>query len=465
MNVTAPTLYRRLCVRIMVVPTLVFALGAAVPAVAGWRLLQQEAARTVKDRAHALWTGLSHASGKAATAREGDLPYEFRQVRPRTPGAVIADTYETQLVSAFDNDHKLKHIEGEIDRGGKRCYVIAAPIVVMPKGGGVKILGASVLYVPAADAYAAATDTYWVVCKMAGALALIGIVLLIGYVQASVVRPVGTLTETCHAIRRGEWAARFQPGACDEVDVLAVALQDTTFWLREQVAKEEKLRSMFQQFVPASVAARALGKDADKILAGTRQTVSVMVVNIRNFKLLMENLPPDQTVVVLNEFFSEVNKVIVANRGVVSKYLGDTVMAIFGMPVGNDTHALDAVTAALAIPPALQDLYVRLDEQHGWELGVGVGIATGEPIVGHFGSTEHREFTLLGDVVVEAHRMEKLTKATPEEDTVLINEATYRLVMSDVHVFDMDVKDVEGVLLHPYLVQGLRSEARRGLAA
>jgi class 3 adenylate cyclase len=171
-------------------------------------------------------------------------------------------------------------------------------------------------------------------------------------------------------------------------------------------------------------------------------------------------------VVALNEYFSEINRVIVSNKGVVSKYLGDTVMAIFGMPHGNNDHALHAIRAALAIPRALQDLYVRMEDKHGWELGVGIGIATGVPIVGHFGSSEHMEYTVLGDVVVDAHRMEELTKSVPEEDTILICETTYRSVMSEVHVFDMGEKTTkDGRTVHPYVVQGMRSEARQVLAA
>ena len=81
-----------------------------------------------------------------------------------------------------------------------------------------------------------------------------------------------------------ELARLLQGGAVSPVDLaeLALSFQQTTLWLREQVAKEEKLRALFQQFVPASVAARALGVDADKILAGTRHPVTVMVINIRN---------------------------------------------------------------------------------------------------------------------------------------------------------------------------------------
>ena len=141
-------------------------------------------------------------------------------------------------------------------------------------------------------------------------------------------------------------------------------------------------------------------------------------------------------------------------------------MALFGMPLGQDNHALSAVRAALSIPAALQNLYVRLDDKYGWELGVGIGISTGDLIVGSFGSSVHREYSVLGDVVGEAHQLEAATKGVPEEDSILISEATYRYVMSDVHVLDLGEKqNAQGKSIHAYAVQGFRNEVRSSLAA
>jgi len=502
---SVPSFFRGLSAKILVVPVIVFCIGVLIPGFIAYKLLLRSAERETHEKAvmllrtheavhryadeeigkrlddrHAVsaaarGTNATHQVMRRYETDVHGLPYLFRQVAENAPDpAHRADEYEARLIATFAADPKLRQIEDEAQIKGISYHVIAVPITaaedrclrgtrnVSPD----TVVGASIIYVPTAFTRRQATNLFWTVFKIVGLLVLICLGLMVWRTERLVARPVRKLLETSQAIRRGDWGAKFDTSATDELARMAISFQDTTFWLREQVAKEEKLRSLFQQFIPASVAARALGKNADEILAGTRHSVTVMIINIRNFKLLMEHLPPEQTVTTLNEYFSEVNRVIVANHGLVSKYLGDTVMAFFGMPLGKDDHALDAVRAALSLPAALQNLYVRLEENYGWELGIGIGITTGEPIVGHFGSSEHMEYTVLGDVVDEAHRLEELTKSVPEEDTILISEATYRRVMSDVHVFDLGEKSTpDGATLHAYVVQGWRSEARKVLAA
>lgn len=455
-----------LLLKVLALPVLIFLIGGAIPCVVGYRLLMKDAERQGREKAELVWQTFVTTVNKPAPAEaekaKGDKSalYRYVEMAPKSP-ARTGNGYETQLLVTFSTDPNLKRLDGQAVRNGVPCYVIAAP-VSGPKG----LIGANVLYVPVGDAQERALGMFWAVFKLAGILLLDCFLLLVWRIYTAVIVPLRQVEATSRDIRKGNWKARFGVRASSEFGGLSESLQETTLWLRERIANEEKLRALFQQFVPASVAAKALGKNADSILAGMRHPVSVMVINIRNFKLLMEHLPPEQTVTVLNEYFAAVNRVIVANKGVVSKYLGDSVMAIFGMPLGEEEHALEAVSAALGLPRALQDLYVRLEEEHGWELGIGVGISTGEPIVGHFGSSEHMEYSLLGDVVVEAHRLEELTKSVPEEDSILISEETYRRVMSDVHVYDMGEKTTrEGKMLHPYVVQGFRSEARSALAA
>lgn len=493
-------LARSVCAKLLLIPAITVLLGILVPGMLGYALLQQNAAQQTREKA---WQALQtleaarksietvHAdkgSPDAFTAsvlaemarRDGTVSIgastRYRYISSSQPNSDPFCAEEDRLISTFSADPDLQRMEEEIQRPDGRYLMVAVPIrksaakirtgtQPLSAHGTRAVLGASVIYASLEPARAQARRIFWEIASLVGLLTIFATGFLVWRTWKLISRPVLRLLETSQAIRRGDWKARFEERSSDELSALAASFQETTYWLRERLAHEEKLRALFQQFIPASVAARALGKDAEKALAGTRHSVSVMIINIRNFKLLMEHLPPDQTVVTLNEFFSLVNKVIVDHKGVVSKYLGDTVMAIFGMPLANEDHALHAVRAALAIPPALQELYIRLDEEYGWQLGVGIGISTGEPIVGHFGSSIHMEYTVLGDVVVDAHRLEKISKVVPEEDTILIDEPTYRRVMSDVHVFDMGERSVDGGSVHAFAVQGLRSEARSVLAA
>ena len=404
-----------------------------------------------------------------------------------------ADQFESDLIRRFATSATLSQIEEETQLNSVSYRALAIPITVSqdrclqchgstktaPKwllkrygnssGFGWKrgqVVGMDIVYTPSEFPRSQALALFWSVTRSVGLLALICCGMLFVRSYMLVARPVNRMLASSEAIQRGEWPRWSEIWFPDELANLASSFHTTSLYLRNRVVREEKLRSLFQQFIPSSLAATALGKNADEVLTGTRHSVTVMIVNIRNFKLLMDHLPPDQTVATLNEYFAAVNKVIVANKGLVSKYMGDSVMALFGMPLGKDNHALNAVRAALSIPPALQDLYVRLDETYGWELGVGVGISTGEMIIGSFGSSEHLEYTVLGEVVTEAGCLEAATKSVPEEDSILISEATYRCVMSDVHVYDLGEKPGgSDSTLHAYVVQGLRSEVRSTMAA
>ena len=516
-------LFRGVSAKIVALPTLAFVLGMLIPGLLGYRLLLRQAERETHEKA-LVTLGLLSAirynsddGGLAqAATRKGDTVHPGAKVTKQIVGryeagrhedsfryrrvALMAadsrsrpDAYEARLIRAFAANTRISETEEEIHEAGHDYHVLARPVTVSQErclschgsaksaqAGRVKqygktasfgwtkgqVIGADVLYLPSEFPRTQAAAIFWSVSWCVGILALVCCVILFARSHVLIMRPVARMLSASEAVRKGEWPAWSDDRFPDELASLASSFHATTLRLREKIVREEKLRALFQQFIPASVAAKTLGKNSDDILAGTRHSVTVMIINIRGFKLLMDHLPPEQTVSTLNEYFGAVNRVIVANRGLVSKYMGDSVMAVFGMPLGNENHALCAVRAALGIPAALQDLYVRLEEKYGWELGVGIGISTGEPIIGSFGSSEHLEYTILGDVVGEAAQLESATKAVPEEDSILISEATYRCVMSDVHVFDLGEKSAgAGGAIHAYMVQGFRSEVGSSLAA
>ena len=515
--------FRGLSAKIITVPLAAFTLGLLVPGILGYQLLQHGAYRETHDKAvatNALIAAVRRSAEDTAAPRAGagrndiahrgtqaamqavkqyqsswhEDTFQYRRValNPVEPKD-RADGFEAGLVRLLAANPRLAQTEQEIRDKGVTYHVLATPITVSQErclschgaskeasASRVKryghraatgwklrqVVGADIIYTPSDYPRSQAAAAFWAVTRSVAVLALICSIMLILRAHYLVARPVREMLATSEAIQRGEWPRRPVRYSGDELGALASSFHATTLNLRNRVVHEEKLRALFQQFIPASIAATALGKNAEEVMVGTRHPVTVMIINIRNFKLLMDHLPPDQTVATLNEYFAGVNRVIVANRGLVSKYMGDSVMALFGMPLGHENHGLCAVRAALAIPAALQDLYVRLDEQYGWELGVGVGISTGEPIIGSFGSSEHLEYSVLGDVVAEASHLEAATKAVPEEDSILISEATYRCVMSEVHVLDLGKKPAgNGKEIHAYVVQGLRAEVRSSLAA
>lgn len=456
----------KLSVKIITPALILLLVGYAGFVCCYWHWLSSAAERDCHDksimlmRAH-LTTSGTKMSSDTIDKEIADTPYQFKLISRDNSATSQADAYENTLLTTLKADPNVKKIEQDISKGKEIYHVIAVPVTSSDGQNAVAII-----YLPTNAIFARSRQLFENAAEFGALIGMLCVGLVIWTTHKLVTQPAQAMFSSSEAIHGGDWTQQFSIKTNDEMSTLAFSFQSTTWWLRQQVAREEKLRAMFQQFVPASVAALALGRNAEDVMAGAKRPVTVMIINIRNFKLLMEHLPPEETVSTLNEFFSEVNQVIVAHRGMVSKYMGDSIMAFFGVPLGNKDHPLLAIRAALALPQALQDMYVRLDEKHGWELGIGIGISTGEPIVGHFGSSEHMEYTVLGEVVVEAHAMESASKAVPEEDTILISESTYRCVMSDVHVFDIGEKPMgHGNIGHAYVVQGLRSEARKALAA
>lgn len=468
--------------KIVTGPIFLFLLWLLIPGVINYILSKQAADQVVHDKAVlAINSFLSNRSVMQAD-REKDMNSAQPECQIRylpmswLDGGKNGSALDNRLCAAFQADSRVKNLEEYIDRDEGTYYLYAEPIrdadingVVAggdKNGQSSKLRGVAMVLLPAAPDYQLAVNAGFTSLKIGAFLVLAGMILLIWQVKSKILSPINTLFKLSESIRQGEWDAKFILPEKTELQALATSFQETSLWLRQRVAKEEKLRSMFQQFVPASVAAKALGMKSEDVLEGRQYHVTAMVINIRNFRLLMDNLPPAETVSTLNEYFRVVNNVIVANKGIVCRYMGDTVLSLFGVPETSENHTLNAIKAALAVPSALQDLYVRLSEKKGWELGVGIGIASGEPIVGHFGSTEHMEYTALGDVVVQAENMEGISKTVPEEDTILLTETAYRNVMSDVHVYDIGEKSIaDGARMHVFVVQGLRTEARQKLAA
>jgi len=515
--------FRGVPAKIVSVPFVAFVLGLIIPGLIGYQLLQRGAERETHEKALstlALLTAVRRSAeagipsnappGKGETVHRGasainqvvkryevgphEDTFRYRRVAiDPTDAKNLANGLETRLIRTFAANPDMKRADEEIRESGRGYYVLAMPVTVSQdrclqchgaakaspdwrlkrygKSGGMgwkkdQVVGADVVYIPSDFARSQAMAIFWSVTRSIAMLAIMCGAMLFLRGHYLITRPVSRMLAASESVQKGEWPRWSEKRFPDELGILANSFQTTTLGLRDKVIREEKLRALFQQFIPSSIAATALGKNADEVLVGTRHAVTVMIINIRNFKLLMDHLPPEQTVATLNEYFANVNQIIVANNGLVSKYMGDSVLALFGMPLSHENHALCAVNAALKIPAALQDLYVRLDEKYGWELGVGIGISTGAPIIGSFGSSEHLEYTVLGDVVAEASHLEAATKAVPEEDSVLISEATYRCVMSDVHVLDLGFKPGgNGTNIHAYVVQGFRSEVRSSLAA
>ena len=174
------------------------------------------------------------------------------------------------------------------------------------------------------------------------------------------------------------------------------------------------LRQMFGRYVADEVVERLLASGKRPDLGGEAMTVSVLFSDIRDFTSISEKLNPRQVVEMLNAYFTRACEPILDQGGTVDKFIGDAVMAVFGSPVPYPDHARRAVTAALALARMAKEFQAWMTEHFGHLdlpiFRIGIGLHTGEAVVGNIGSPRRLEFTSIGDTVNIASRLESRTK-------------------------------------------------------
>jgi class 3 adenylate cyclase len=180
------------------------------------------------------------------------------------------------------------------------------------------------------------------------------------------------------------------------------------------LAERERLRAAFGSYVDPALATRLL-EQGDDVFAGERREVTVMFVDIRDFTPFAEANPAEVTVSHLNALFDIVVPTVLDAGGHVNKYLGDGALAVFGAPIDLERHADAAVDSAVRIHQAVEARF-------GGTLRIGIGINTGVVIAGTIGGGGKLEFTLIGDAVNVAARVEQLTKTTG--DTILLTQGS-----------------------------------------
>jgi adenylate cyclase len=188
--------------------------------------------------------------------------------------------------------------------------------------------------------------------------------------------------------------------------------------------EKRKIRRMLGQYVSPQMLSQIVDKHEDLARAevGSREYVSVLFSDIRGFTSISENEPPERIVPMLNQYFSLWSDAIFSQEGTIDKFVGDAVMALWGAPLRTQTHPEQAVRAALKMRETLPALNTKLGSEGYPEIKIGVGIHTGYAILGNIGSERKLDFTVIGDTVNLASRLEGLTKQYSCD--ILISETT-----------------------------------------
>ncbi len=234
--------------------------------------------------------------------------------------------------------------------------------------------------------------------------------------------PIEKLAELIKLVSKGnfEVKARAKVKSHDEVGDLATAFDQMTEGLKER----DKVKSLFSKFHGSSVAEDLINKDIG--VGGQNKSVVVFFSDIRGFTKFSEKRNPEEVVAMLNEYFAVMVGIINRNGGVVDKFIGDAIMAIWGAPKGTEQDAIHAVKACLEMRQALSELNEKRLARGEEAIMIGMGLHAGQAISGTIGSDERMEYTVIGNTVNTASRIEASTKAFGT-DLLITDEVILRL--------------------------------------
>jgi adenylate cyclase len=279
-------------------------------------------------------------------------------------------------------------------------------------------------------------SSWWV-----GLAVNVAVSLVAGIVLLSLRPLIGTLVCVGGALAIGVPAAfyAFNRGGY-WIDFVLPVVATTLTGLGGDALDRKRFRDSFARYLSRDVMARVL-TDAPS-LRGEHREVSILFSDLRGFTTLSEQLPPERIASHLNEYFEAMTTAIFAHHGMINDFVGDAVMAVFGAPMADADHAWHAVQSARDMDRALERLNVAWDAAGLPRLRMGIGIHTGPVFAGNVGGRDRIKYTVIGDPVNVASRVEGLNKELGT--TILITEETLAAVGERVRTRDCGPQAVKG---------------------
>ncbi|HEY1135348.1 MAG TPA: adenylate/guanylate cyclase domain-containing protein [Nocardioides sp.] len=238
-----------------------------------------------------------------------------------------------------------------------------------------------------------------VLCLVLGGVVLLFGLMITGLTSRSIVAPIGSVRHALAEVEEGRLDVEIPVYDATEIGHLQSGFNRMAAGLRER----ERIRDLFGRHVGQEVAAAAVSADVE--LGGETRVVSVLFVDLMGSTAMATRLEPQEVVTVLNRFCAVVVDEVDRAGGLVNKFMGDAVLAVFGAPVERPDHATAALRAARAIAERLATEVP--------EVRAGVGVATGEAVAGNVGDERRFEYTVIGDAVNSAARLTELAKKRP----------------------------------------------------
>lgn len=213
---------------------------------------------------------------------------------------------------------------------------------------------------------------------------------------------------------------------------------------RTEGQTRRELYSTFRRHLPDQVVRALMEQQGEDLTQNVRRIVTVMFTDIQGFSRMGEQLPPDQIIQILNEYFAAMTEIIFANQGSLDKYIGDGIMAVYGN-IGSNNPRQDAhyaVKTALEMQDKMAELQKKWMKEGIRPIQIRIGINTGEALVAHVGHPRRKEVTVIGDTVNTAARIEKLNK--PYHTHILISHSTYEYIKERAEVRPLGEEQLAG---------------------
>lgn len=206
--------------------------------------------------------------------------------------------------------------------------------------------------------------------------------------------------------------------------------------------RNKKIENVLSKYISKDIKNKILKSNIDIGLGGKRAEITVMFADIRGFTSLSETMKAEDVSQLLNEYFTELEPVITKYNGVINKFIGDAVLVIFGDPEQDKHHAKNAVKCAYELRKKVKEIKERWVQEGKPKIDIGIGINTGEAFIGNVGTKNRFEYTVIGDTVNIASRIEDYNKIYKTH--VLISENTYSKISDIVDVIKIREVSIKG---------------------
>jgi len=211
---------------------------------------------------------------------------------------------------------------------------------------------------------------------------------------------------------------------------------------RTEEREKRWIKKTFSYYLSPQVISELISNPEKLKLGGERKNLTVLFSDIRGFTSLSERLNPEETVGILNEYLSSMTEIVFKYNGTLDKFIGDAIMAFWGAPIPQEDHAEKAVFCAIEMIEKLAQLQEQWKQQNKPIIDIGIGINTGEMVVGNMGSSQRMDYTVIGDNVNLASRLETLNKQYGTK--IIISETTYQIVKDKVETKPLGQVNVKG---------------------